>query len=164
MQHVRGATLHQRLSLLDTEAVLLVDDRDGEIAQLDALLDQRVRADHDVDLLRELALSFPRRTRQQRARHAELLAEIGDREEVLLGERLGRRHQRALPAVLDRTQERVERNDGLARADVALQQALHRRGSREIAVDLPDRLLLIRRERERQRLAVALDQVAGIAE
>ena len=36
------------LALLDAEAVLLVDDRDREVAQLDALLDQRVRADDDV--------------------------------------------------------------------------------------------------------------------
>ena len=38
----------ERLALLDAEAVLLVDDGDREVAQLDALLDQRVRADDDV--------------------------------------------------------------------------------------------------------------------
>ena len=48
MQDVRRAALRQRLALLDAEAVLLVDDGDGEVAQLDALLDQRVRADDDV--------------------------------------------------------------------------------------------------------------------
>ncbi len=164
MQHVRRATLRQRLALLDAEAVLLVDDGDGEIAKLDALLDQCVRADDDVDLLRELALTLPRRAREQRARDAELLAEIGDREEVLLGERLGRGHQRALAAVLDGAQQRIERDDRLARADVALQQPLHRRRAREVRVDLADRLLLVRRERERQRLAVAPDQLARVAE
>ena len=85
-------------------------------------------------------------------------------EEVLLGERLGRRHQRALAAVLDRAQQRVERDDRLARADVALQQPLHRHRALEVGVDLARRLLLVRRERERQRLAVALDQLAGRAE
>ena len=48
VQHVRRASLRERLALLDAEAVLLVDDGDGEVAQLDALLDQRVRADDDV--------------------------------------------------------------------------------------------------------------------
>ena len=45
----------ERLALLDAEAVLLVDDGDREVAQLDALLDQRVRADDDVGAERELA-------------------------------------------------------------------------------------------------------------
>ena len=78
-----------------------------------------------------------------------------DREEVLLGERLGRRHQRALAARLDRAQERVERDDRLAGADVALEQALHRRRAREVGVDLGDRLLLVLGQLERQRGAVA---------
>ena len=128
MQHVRHATLRERLALLDAEAVLLVDDGDGEVAQLDALLDERVRADDDVGADGGVALALRRRARQQRARDAELEAEVGDGEEVLLGERLGRRHQRALASVLDRAQQRVQRDDGLAGADVALQQPLHRHG------------------------------------
>ena len=48
VQHVRRAPLAQRLALLDAEPVLLVDDGDREIAQLDVLLDERVRADDDV--------------------------------------------------------------------------------------------------------------------
>ncbi len=85
------------------------------------------------------------------APHAELRAERLERQEVLLGERLRRRHQRALAARLDRAQERVERDDRLAGADVALQQPLHRRGAREVGVDLGDRALLVLGERERQR-------------
>ena len=38
----------ERASLLDAEAVLLVDDRDRELAEVDAFLDQRVRADDDL--------------------------------------------------------------------------------------------------------------------
>ena len=77
---------------------------------------------------------------------------------MLLGERLGGRHQRALAACLDRAQQRVERDDGLARADVALQQPLHRHGLCEVEVDLGDRALLVLGERERQHRAVALDE------
>ena len=39
----------EQVALLDTEAVLLVDDGEAEARELDALVDERVRADHDVD-------------------------------------------------------------------------------------------------------------------
>ena len=57
MQDVRRAALGERPALLDAEAVLLVDDRDGEVGELDILLDQRVRADDDVRLAAELRLA-----------------------------------------------------------------------------------------------------------
>ena len=69
---------------------------------------------------------------------------------MLFRQRLRRRHQRALAPVLDRTQQRVERDDGLARADVALQQPLHGNRAGEIDVDLAHRLLLVHRQREGQ--------------
>ena len=109
------------------------------------------------------ASAFPlaRRAREQRAAHAELETEVGDREEVLLGERLGRCHERALARALDGAQERVECDDRLPGADVALQEPLHRDGARQVAVELANRLLLVRRERERQRLAIAVDSSPG---
>ena len=39
----------QQVALLDAEAVLLVDHRDAEVGELHALVDQRVRADDEVD-------------------------------------------------------------------------------------------------------------------
>ncbi len=144
--------------------MLLVDDRDREVAQLEPLLDQRVRPHHDVGAERRLPLALARRAREQRAADAELEAEIRDREKVLLSEGFSRRHERPLTAALDGAEERVERDDRLARADVSLQEPLHRDGACEVAVDLPDRLLLVRRERERQGRAVAMDEVAGLAE
>ena len=161
VEDVRAAPLGERGALLDAEAVLLVDDGDGEVAEADLLLDQRVRADRDLHVARGDQLAHVRvllraeRAREQRDAHAELRADALDREEVLLGEHLGRRHQRALPAGLDGAQQRRERDDGLAGADVALQQPLHRRRPREVAVDLGDRPLLRVGERERQHLAVA---------
>ena len=44
---------------------------------------------------------------------------------MLAGQDLGRRHQRRLTAALDRDQHRQQRDDGLAAADIALQQAHH---------------------------------------
>ena len=73
---------------------------------------------------------------EQHRRDPEPGAEPFDRQEVLLGERLGRRHQRALPPGLDRAQQRVERDHRLARADVALQQPPHRDAAGEVGVDL----------------------------
>ena len=115
--------------------------------------------DDDVRLAADLRLD---RAGDERAADAELHAEALDREEVLLGERLGRRHQRALAAGLDRPQERVERDDRLAGADVALEQALHRRRAREVGVDLGDRLLLMLGQLERECGAVAADQLARL--
>ena len=67
-----------------------------------------------------------RRAGQQRGLHELARHQLLQRREVLLGERLGRRHQRRLGARLDRAQHRVERDDGLAGADLAHQQPLHR--------------------------------------
>ena len=54
VQHVRGEPVRrlavQRAALVDAEAVLLVDDRDGEPVELDGPLDQRVRADEELQL------------------------------------------------------------------------------------------------------------------
>ena len=47
---VRLALLLQPQALLHAEAMLLVDDDQGELCEIDALLKQRVRADDDADL------------------------------------------------------------------------------------------------------------------
>ena len=73
-----------------------------------------------------------------------------ERGEMLLGERLGGRHQRGLMAVLDRAQHRVQRHHRLAAADLAHQQPLHRSRLSQICVDRRDRPALVARERERQ--------------
>ena len=161
MQDVRRASLGERLPLLDAEAVLLVDDGDREVGELDVALDQRVRADRDLrDAARDLVADLLRAdgAGEQDAADAELGAERLERQEVLLGERLGRRHQRALPVVLDRAQQGVERDDRLAGADVTLQQTLHRCRAREVEVDLRDRALLVLGQLERQHAAIPADE------
>ena len=57
--------------------------------------------------------------------------------------------------VLDRAQHRVERDDGLAGADLAHQQPLHRAVAREVVVDRRHRGALVAGRRERQRVAPA---------
>ncbi len=66
--------------------------------------------------------------------------------------------------MFDRAQERVERDDGLARTDVSLQQALHRHGAREIGVEFGDRPLLMLRQFKGERFAVAGDQLARLSQ
>ena len=83
---------------------------------------------------------------------------------MLLGEGLGRHHQGGLVALLDGSEQRVERNDGLSRSDVALEQALHRHVPREVAVDLGDDLLLVGRQREGQGFAVPRDELSRPAQ
>ena len=66
------------------------------------------------------------RAGQQRDPEPRRLQQLRDAQEVLLGEDLGRRHERDLQAVLHRDQRGEQRDDRLAGADVALQQPIHR--------------------------------------
>ena len=104
------------------------------------------------------------RAREQADRDAKLTAERLDGQEVLLGERLGRRHERAPEAALGSAQQRVQRDDRLAGADVTLQQAFHRRRPGEIGVDLRDRALLVIGELEGQERPVADGELPRLAE
>ena len=165
VQDVGAPSLGERGPLLDAEAMLLVDDRDGEVGELHFSLDERVRPHGDADVARgdELMGGPPLARREARGEQgdadAELSAERLDRQEVLLRERLRRRHQRSLAPSLDRPQQRVERDRRLPGADVPLEQPLHRRREGEVGVDLHDRRVLRSRERERQRAAVPGDEL-----
>ena len=164
VQHMRRPACGQRLALLDAEAMLLVDDRDREVTELDSLLDERMCADDDVRIRSEVALTPGRGAREQCTADAEQTARLLECEEVLLRQRLRRRHQDALLACLDRSQQRIERHDGLAGSDLALKETLHRHALLEIAVEVDERALLILGQLERKDLPVARDQLAGWAE
>ena len=66
--------------------------------------------------------------------------------DVLEREDRRRREKRDLLAVDDRLEGGAHRDFGLAVADIAAEQAIHRRRRFEIARDVGDRRLLIRRE------------------
>ena len=136
----------ERAALVDAEAVLLVDDRDGEPVERHGVLDQRVRADQQLELARSRACRAGRRGGAPGVEPVSSAAGTSSpgisalqRREVLLGERLGGRHQRRLRAVLDRAQHRVQRDHGLAGAHLAHQQPLHRAAGGEVGVDLGHR-------------------------
>jgi thiol-disulfide isomerase/thioredoxin len=82
-------------------------------------------------------------------------------EQVLTGQHLGGRHDRGLMPGLHRNHARLQGDGRLPRADIPLQQPVHRTRSRHVVADLRDRAALRRGELERQALHEALGQVAG---
>ena len=179
----RPALLPQLRPLLDAEAVLLVDHRQRQPVELDVTLDERVRADGDIDLAprnrvpyggllrclqappqqRDVDRAIEVRRAQREIARAALLEPdafglLGVRRqqpheglEVLLGQDLRRRHDRALVPVCHRRQQRCRRDHGLPAADVALQQARHRHVARDIREDRIDRPTLRYGQAKRQR-------------
>jgi hypothetical protein len=152
----------QRRALQHAEAMLLVDDRESELAERDVFLDERVRADRHVHRsTRELgeqlaALLRGRRAGEQRDPEPCLLEQPPDVEVVLLGEDFRRRHEGHLQAVLHRDERRHQGDDRLPGPDVPLQQAVHRLRPLHVGDDLPDDRLLISGQLERQHLAYRL--------
>ena len=80
---------------------------------------------------------------------------------VLLGENLGRGHQRRLVAVLDGDDHGLDGDDRLAAADVALEQAVHRPVARQVVDDLLERALLRAGRREGEDRAHRLADAVG---
>ena len=76
---------------------------------------------------------------------------------MLLGEDLGRRHQRSLVTGLGGMQHGQRGDDGLAAADIALQQPLHRMRAGQVRGDLAPGAALGGGKREGQ----ALEQRPG---
>ena len=153
--------------------MLLVDDRQPQRVEGRGLLHQRVRADDQVDLpRRDLARQvFPRRRRHAAGDELDAEARPGqqpsNRLRVLLGQDLGRRHEGGLQPVLHRQHGGQHRDDGLAGADIALQQAVHRLGALHVLADLLEGGALTGRQLERQhaaqRLANAIVDANGVS-
>ena len=109
----------------------------------DGVLEQGVGADDDLDgavldaAQQAGAFLALDRSGQQGDRDG---AEAGQGAVVLLGQDLGGRHQGGLLAGFDRAQHGEQRDQGLAGADIALQQAQHAAGGGEVGVDFLQRL------------------------
>ena len=140
----------QRETLMHAESMLLVDHHERKVAEFDRLLEQSVRADENVDAtLGErgkdiLALSAFLAAAEERDLQSCRRSEAAYRLEVLACQQLGRRHQRGLRAGLDRGGHGEKGDDGLAAADVALQEPQHAVGIGEIGVDFRQALCLAR--------------------
>ena len=141
---------------MHAEAMLLVDDGEAEIGEGDALLKQRMRADGKIDLAfrerrqRPVALGGLVAAGQQGDAQPGGFGERAHPLEMLARKNFGRRHQRRLPPGFDDCRHRQQRDDGLAGADIALQQPQHALGRGEIGADLGERFGLRAGEAEGQ--------------
>ena len=121
-----------------------------------ALLDQGVGADRNLDLApfqETIDLLFPFGTDlsgQQRHGQAELLGQRRQRPVVLLGQEFRRSHEGHLVAAIEGGQGRKEGHDRLARANIPLDQAVHRVGRGHIQKNGLNHPLLGRGQLKRQ--------------
>ena len=165
----------QGIALLDAKAMLLIHDDQPEVGEVDGLLEQRVGADHDSGLtardLEQILPTLRRGLRPSEQRHpgpevgAAEQAALGERAEqgrdrtvVLLGQHLRRRQQCGLTAGVDDGEHRAQRDHGLPRPHLALEQSVHGMVRGQIAGQVSRHLLLAAGQRERQPGVEVVDQ------
>ena len=139
------AELEEARLVLDAEALLLVDDDEADVLEDDILRQEPVRADDDIDLaarerierrlLLGVGLEAAHALDAERIR-AEPLAEAAL---VLLAEDRRRHEHRDLPARVDRLERGADRDLGLAEADIAADEAIHRPRALHVALGRGDR-------------------------
>jgi hypothetical protein len=151
---MRCGVFAQLRSLVNAEFVLLVDYNQAKILEFYVGLQQRNGSDNNVNRtgsysVQDFASVLSRQaTRYQGPLDVAVLEISFDAQEVLVGQNLGLRHDRHLHPVVDSQQSGVERDDRLTRADVTLQQAIHRLRPGHISGYLSNALVLILREQE----------------
>ena len=153
-EHVGALALAaKRRAMGHPEAVLLVDHGQSQALEGDRALDEGVGADDTAGLaaLHRRGGFQPRlaldRAREEHRAHAERLEEPADGHEVLLGEDLGRSHDRRLIAGLDGGEGGEGRHHRLARSHIALEEPAHRVRLGHVGADLAPHALLGRGER-----------------
>ncbi len=131
-QDVGGIPLgDERRALLHPEAMLLVDHGQPEPLEGHGILEQGMGTDHDAggtlrQALAPVGLLRCRQPAQQELRfHGQRCEQSGQGGGMLLGEQFRGRHQRRLVAILHGEQHGPQRDDGLAGADIAHEEAVH---------------------------------------
>ena len=138
-QHMHlGAQGLDLLLVGDAEVLLLVHHQQAEVLERDGLAEQRVGADHDVDravgeaLLHQFQLGVRDQARGLRDLHRKPAEAVGEGLVVLAREQRGRHDHGDLLAAHRRDEGGAQRHLGLAEADVAAHQAVHRLAGAEI--------------------------------
>jgi len=139
---------HELEALLDAEAVLLVDDDEAEVGEVGFVFLQGVGADDELDFATHdatlrLALGCGIERAGEEGDFVGLAGAGGDgfaeelaRGEVVLGgEDFGGSHEGYLEAVFDGDEGGLHGDDGLAGADVSLEQAAHGLGFAHVGDD-----------------------------
>ncbi len=149
-QHVDlGAQRLEPFLVADAEMLLLVHHQQAEIPELDGLAEQRMGADDDVDgavgkPLADLGeLGAADQTRRLRHLHREAAEALGEGLEMLARQQRGRHHHRHLLARQRHDEGGAQRHLGLAEADIAADQPVHRTAGGEIVEHGVDRGALI---------------------
>ena len=150
--------LLHRFFRLNTEALFFVDHEQTKVLEDDAVLQQSMRSDHAINfaVLQSLEhdLGFLGGEEATQYLNANRIASeaVGERVAVLCRQQRRRRQHRDLLAVLDRFERSTDRDLGLAKANIAAHQSIHRIGALHIDLDLVDRLALIGRLHKWERL------------
>ncbi len=143
--------LAHQLFLLDAEALLLVDHQQAEVLRAHVAREQPVGADQDVDLalgeaLDRLALVGGRAEARDVLDDEGLIAQaLDERAVVLLGEDRRRHEHQDLLAVAGGLDRGAQRDLGLAVADVAADQPVHRALGLHVGDHVLDRVALVGR-------------------
>ena len=123
--------LAQGQALTDTEAMLLIDDRQPQLGETYSLLKQRMGADGQLRTAggnRSDRLAFVlcfQTAGQPGDGNAQWRQQLRELAKVLLGEDLRWRHQRGLITIVDGLRSGQGGHDRFAAAHIALQQPLH---------------------------------------
>ena len=132
----------QQPALAHAEPVLLVDDGQAEVFEDDAVGEHGVGADDQPGAAvgngaeGDALFAGFHAADKQRDVDAERFQPVGQRGRMLAGQDLGGGQHRALPAVLRGKPDGGGRHQRFAAADIALQQAVHRRGGAQVTGDL----------------------------
>lgn len=148
-------------ALADTEAMLFVDDGDAEFGEADAVLDERLSADDELDGAiddagGEFAAAGGRKSaKQQAAIDAAGGKELVDGFPVLIGENFGGGHQDGLTPSRDGSEHCVDGDGCFAGAHVGLQEPVHWLGQGKVASNVVGGLVLSRSKAEVEEAADA---------
>src|SRR5260370_9041293 len=127
-----GGFVHEALTLEDAEAVMLVNGDETEAGEGDVVFDERVGADDELRFAGANALEDGGFLSGFQAADEELdaIASFGEDaargKKMLDGENFRGGHQSSLRVVFDGDHGGLERDDGFAAADVALEETIHR--------------------------------------
>ena len=144
-EHVdRGAHLLQALLVLDAEPLLFIDDEQAEVLKLERLRENGVGPNDDIDLalgglLQHLGLLL---RGAEAGEHLDIDGEVGEALleglEVLEAKDRGGREDRDLLAILHSLEGGAHGDFGLAVANIAAEEAIHRLGRFHVALDVGD--------------------------
>ena len=145
---VGGGFVHEALALEDAEAVLLVNGDEAEAGEFDIVFDEGVRADDELGFAGPDAIEDGGFLRGFQAADEEfdVIAGFGEDaargKEMLDGENFRGGHEGSLRAVFDGDHGGLERDDGFAAPDIALEETIHRGGLLEVGGDFGENAFL----------------------